>query len=58
MVFVEIFFSILALLSFAVRDSALFNISKNIKCKTLFSTHYHELTALEEKLEKDKKSSG
>ena len=23
-------------------------ISKNIKCKTLFSTHYHELTALEQ----------
>ena len=25
-------------------------ISNNIKCKTLFSTHYHELTSLEEKL--------
>ena len=25
-------------------------ISENIKCKTLFSTHYHELTSLEEKL--------
>ena len=26
-------------------------ISKNIKCKTLFSTHYHELTDLENKLD-------
>ncbi len=26
-------------------------ISKNIKCKTLFSTHYHELTELEGRLE-------
>ena len=25
-------------------------ISENIKCKTLFSTHYHELTSLDEKL--------
>jgi DNA mismatch repair protein MutS len=26
-------------------------IEKNIKCKTLFSTHYHELTDLENKLD-------
>ena len=26
-------------------------ISKNIKCKTLFSTHYHELTDMENKLQ-------
>ena len=31
----------------ALAQAILEYISKNIKCKTLFSTHYHELTALE-----------
>ncbi|MBF0714869.1 DNA mismatch repair protein MutS [Gemelliphila palaticanis] len=32
----------------ALAQSILEYINKNIKCKTLFSTHYHELTKLEE----------
>ena len=31
----------------SLAQSILEYISKNIKCKTLFSTHYHELTSLE-----------
>lgn len=35
----------------ALAQAILEYISKNIKCKTLFSTHYHELTALEDDLD-------
>lgn len=35
----------------ALAQAILEYISKNIKCKTLFSTHYHELTALEKDLD-------
>lgn len=34
----------------ALAQAILEYVSKHIKCKTLFSTHYHELTALEESL--------
>ena len=34
----------------SLAQSILEYISKNIKCKTLFSTHYHELTSLERKI--------
>ncbi len=34
----------------SLAQSILEYISKNIKCKTLFSTHYHELTSLEHKI--------
>lgn len=34
----------------ALAQSIIEYIHENIKCKTLFSTHYHELTALEESL--------
>jgi DNA mismatch repair protein MutS len=34
----------------SLAKSILEYISKNIKCKTLFSTHYHELTSLEHKI--------
>ncbi len=34
----------------SLAESIIRYISNNIKCKTLFSTHYHELTSLEEKL--------
>ncbi len=33
----------------SIAQAILEYISKNIKCKTLFSTHYHELTSLEKK---------
>ena len=31
----------------SIAESILIYVDKNIKCKTLFSTHYHELTSLE-----------
>ena len=34
----------------SLAESIIRYISQNIKCKTLFSTHYHELTSLEEKV--------
>lgn len=33
----------------SIAEAILEYISKNIKCKTLFSTHYHELTSLDQK---------
>lgn len=33
----------------SIAEAILEYISKNIKCKTLFSTHYHELTSLDKK---------
>ena len=33
----------------AIAEAILEYVTTNIKCKTLFSTHYHELTSLEEK---------
>lgn len=35
----------------ALAGSIIKYISKNVKCKTLFSTHYHELTTMEESLD-------
>ena len=34
----------------SIAQAILEYISQNIKCKTLFSTHYHELTALDQKI--------